>query len=316
VPRSAVLNFADPEQFQQAVQPADIDVVVTGGGTFDANLTMVKLNSLWMQHGHFSLPAVVHSKIPAGRRMFFLQFDPDQAPILHSGTEVAPDEIICYPVGSEHHYRATGSYRCGGLSLSETDFAGYEEALTGRVQPAPVAMRVVRPQPDLMARLLNVHKAVTDLMTTAPDIMVHPEVERAIEQEVTRAVIACLADPDSVESHRPRLRGLSVIARLEQMLQARSGEPLYVTDVCAGIGVSERTLRLHCQEQLGMSPHRYLWLRRMNLVQRALAHAEPAASSVTSIANDYGFAELGRFAVSYRKLFGASPSATLRRAAD
>jgi AraC-like DNA-binding protein len=88
---------------------------------------------------------------------------------------------------------------------------------------------------------------------------------------------------------------------------------LHVTDICAGIGVSERTLRLHCHEQLGMSPHRYLWLRRMNLVQHALTNAEQTDKTVTAIANDYGFAELGRFAVSYRRLFGESPSATLRR---
>jgi transcriptional regulator GlxA family with amidase domain len=62
-----------------------------------------------------------------------------------------------------------------------------------------------------------------------------------------------------------------------------------------------------------MRPHRYLWLRRMNLVRRARVHAEPTSKTVTEIANDCGFAELGRFAVSHRKLFGESPSVTLRR---
>ena len=102
--------------------------------------------------------------------------------------------------------------------------------------------------------------------------------------------------------------------RLEQMLAAHQGQPLYVAEVCGAIGVSVRTLQLYCREQFGVSPHRYLRLRRMNLVRQALASADPATKTVTEIATDYGFWELGRFAVAFRNLFGETPSATLRRA--
>jgi AraC-like DNA-binding protein len=61
-------------------------------------------------------------------------------------------------------------------------------------------------------------------------------------------------------------------------------------------------------------PHQYLRLRRLHLARRALASADATVGTVTQIANEYGFAELGRFAVLYRQLFGESPSVTLRRA--
>jgi AraC-like DNA-binding protein len=109
---------------------------------------------------------------------------------------------------------------------------------------------------------------------------------------------------------------MAVMRRFEQILEANPNEPLYITEVCAAIGVTDRTLRLHCQDHLGMNPQRYLWLRRMHLARRALAVADETMKTVTEIANEYGFGELGRFAVSYRKLYAEAPSVTLRRPPD
>jgi AraC-like DNA-binding protein len=54
----------------------------------------------------------------------------------------------------------------------------------------------------------------------------------------------------------------------------------------------------------------------MHLARRALRMADPATATVTEIATNYGFWELGRFSVAYRSLFGESPSAALRRPSD
>ena len=80
-----------------------------------------------------------------------------------------------------------------------------------------------------------------------------------------------------------------------------------------GLGVAERTLRASCEEYMGMGPIRFLTLRRMHLVRQALLSAVPSTSTVTRIATDHGFWELGRFAVAYRAAFGELPSETLKR---
>jgi transcriptional regulator GlxA family with amidase domain len=107
-----------------------------------------------------------------------------------------------------------------------------------------------------------------------------------------------------------------VLRRFEQILEANRDEPLYIPEICAEIGVPGRTLRHLCQEQLGVSPRRYLWLRRMNQTRRALTLADPHANTVTDIAAKHGFWEFGRFAVTYQQLFGEAPSVTLRRQPD
>jgi AraC-like DNA-binding protein len=104
--------------------------------------------------------------------------------------------------------------------------------------------------------------------------------------------------------------------RLEEVLRAGPETSLYMDDLCKAIGASYRTLHLCCREQLHMSPKRYLMLRRMHLARQALSRGDPEKTSVSEIATDYGFWELGRFSVVYRSLFGESPSTTLRRLPD
>jgi hypothetical protein len=45
------------------------------------------------------------------------------------------------------------------------------------------------------------------------------------------------------------------------------------------------------------APIRYLTLRRMHLVRRALLHAEPSKATVTRVVTEHGLWELGRFSV-------------------
>ena len=88
--------------------------------------------------------------------------------------------------------------------------------------------------------------------------------------------------------------------------------PVYVLDLCAATGVSERTLRDAFLKQCGMGPMRYLKLRRLHQVRRSLYGVAPGATSVKAAALENGFWDLGRFAVDYRAMFGESPSETLR----
>ena len=93
---------------------------------------------------------------------------------------------------------------------------------------------------------------------------------------------------------------------------AQAGQHLNVAALCTEIGVPERTLRVCCSEFLGMIPRRYFLLRRLNKARSVLRRADPAHASIAEIARSCQFHEPGRFAVTYRAVFGEMPSATLR----
>jgi AraC-like DNA-binding protein len=313
VPGSTILKLTDPYEYQAAIShAADVKTVVTGSGSYQSELTLVDLHHLGLLQGRISLPRIVQGV--SKKNLYTIDFPtPDnKAHWNFNGIEALGSHIaFCCP-GTEYVVTTLAEEAWGGISLPPETLASASRALVGYEITAPRASQLIRTPPPLMARLHNVHEAATRLAATVPDILAHPEVSRAIEQELLRALIACITDPAPIKKPNPNRQ--RVLQRFHQVVEANQYEPLYLPEICTAVGASERTLHSVCTEYLGLSPHRYLWLRRMNLVRRALALADPAANTVTTIANDYGFAELGRFAVAYRALYCESPSATLRHA--
>src|SRR4051794_11170698 len=202
---SEVASFDDPQRYEKSVRGANLRLVVAGRGVFAAKLTKIDLGRIWMQRAHISLPTITYSALVNGRTSLFLQFDPDQAPILNSGMAVSPSEVVRYAPMSAHHYRTSGPYQCGAVSMTQDDFARVSKILVGRELAPPEATRVMRPPPARLSRLLSLHKAATDLAESVPDVLAHPEVSKAIEQEMIRAMIACVSDSapqDSASPHR------------------------------------------------------------------------------------------------------------------
>ena len=128
-------------------------------------------------------------------------------------------------------------------------------------------------------------------------------------------VLSAAAKGLTSHSNATAVRRSAVIVRFEKFLQANRQRPVGYGEICATIGVSERTLRAHCQELLGVSPMLYARRRRMRMARAALLRADPATATVTRTAARFGFLEFGRFSVSYKKMFGELPSETLQRRA-
>ena len=102
------------------------------------------------------------------------------------------------------------------------------------------------------------------------------------------------------------------LKRAEEYLEAHVTEPVSLPALAGTVGVSVRTLNRAFKKRYGMGPIGLLKRRRLEHVRRALLAADPAAATVTQIALAHGFHHMSQFATDYRKLFGETPSETLR----
>jgi transcriptional regulator GlxA family with amidase domain len=105
-----------------------------------------------------------------------------------------------------------------------------------------------------------------------------------------------------------------LVKQAERLALAHMDEPLHISALCRTLEISERTLRKAFHRIHGLPPCRHLRMLRLSQARRALLSADRKAVTVTEIATGFGFVELGRFSVEYRKQFGESPSQTLQHA--
>ena len=316
MPASAVRTFTDPDAYFGGIRNLQVDGVVTRRGNFHATATRIDLHRLWMHRFDEKLPQIMRV-VPSGARSLILfPTDPDRA-MLANGIEASQEQIVMFGLGWPYYLRSS-SEGIGWATISVTpeDLAIASRAIIGRELRPPSVMRWLRPPTSSLSRLIKLHEATSHLARTTPDILAQPEVARSLEQALLEALILCVGGGPSERERNVHRQHATVMRRLEETLRTHSEEALYMADLCEAAGVSYWTLRDCSLEYLGMSPKRYLWMRRMNLVRRALQTANAPSTTVTEIATNYGFWELGRFSVAYRRLFGESPSTALRRPAN
>jgi transcriptional regulator GlxA family with amidase domain len=200
------------------------------------------------------------------------------------------------------------------MSVSAEQLANCSKALTGRPIAAPPASKVFRPARAETLRFQRLFRQACGLAEAGRKLIEHPEVARALEQQLLHAVVNCLAaDREAEDAAKTRHLHAAVMARFEEALTTHIDQKLSMPTLCAELGVAERTLRMCCAEFIGISPIRYALLKRLNRARAALRCASPATASVAEVARNNHFLEFGRFAVTYRNVFGESPSTTLQR---
>jgi AraC-like DNA-binding protein len=116
----------------------------------------------------------------------------------------------------------------------------------------------------------------------------------------------------SAHEGRPRIPRQRIIQRCMEFLELHTDSSVAVSDLSTAAGVSERTVRTAFQEYFGVGPVRYLQLRRLHRIHRALGAADPERATVSGVLIEHGEWEYSRFASRYYELFGKLPSETLR----
>jgi AraC family ethanolamine operon transcriptional activator len=216
-----------------------------------------------------------------------------------------PSCEVCVSTKVEHDW-------CG--VFVPTHFLAGGKPLASVPGSKPGTVRVSRPTQQIARRLRNITSQVMAAAADYPQFESSPAATRAAGELVNVAsLVTGLRPVDNPD--RPGRRKVSrakIIARSKELLEQREGRIVSVGELASAADVSERTLRTAFNEFFGVGPVRYLQLRQLQQVRRALRAADPDAVTVSKILVEHDEWEFGQFAARYRRLFGELPSETLR----
>ncbi len=120
---------------------------------------------------------------------------------------------------------------------------------------------------------------------------------------------------DDVAEHEPQPVAPRAVRTAVEIIEAEAHLPLTLSSIAARCHVSARSLQQGFRRHLQTTPMAYLREVRLRRAHQCLLESDPSIDSVASIAYQWGFSNLGRFAAAHTARYHELPAATLRRSA-
>lgn len=312
---SLQLRNCAPEELTGVIDSTQMEQRFLPGGVLEVNIDRIYLGHAVVQRGRYGMGVLARGAWPAGHVCLgFVRDTPSHATV--NGFLCPTMSLQLYSEGTEISYRAPpGStwfaYCVKRDTLQEAVTTLYDAPLpipqTGSVSACLA--------PSSRQRLAD---CIDELFIAASGPAAASKFHqiRALEArllyEAARAVVP-MDQRSAATSQRHAANRRRLISQAEDYLRSNIAKPFVLGECARAIGCSERMIERHFRAIYGVPPN--IWFRCMKLeaVRKELRCAGKRDVHISDIATRWGFSHFGRFAVEYRRLFGETPSETLRK---
>jgi AraC-like DNA-binding protein len=318
VPAWFAVDVSDPEHFVEGLRGATLQATQLSRGSLGSELARIEL-----PQGHLDLvrlgPAMLFSGAVAGDAytITFVLDCPEPGEAFNFQTQHSDGYIGVFAPGGALDAMTPAGYASITLTVPASGmfetFLGIGEALTEEVLDRGAGFRISDPA---QRPIRDVADAAWRMVRDPARPLDTATVREGLGRAAVSAFRAAICDGGHLRLPPPSVRLARRYGRLRQardFVASHIAAPIYVDDLCQATGLTPRGLEFLFQDLLGVNPVRFLLHKRLHGARDALLAAPPTPGVIKRVALEWGFWHLGRFAGSYRALFGESPSATLVR---
>ncbi|MBR0798813.1 AraC family transcriptional regulator [Bradyrhizobium jicamae] len=298
------------EGLHNAVKGSHVDVMQLERGKLCGTLSHVGIGDFSLSIGSFNV-GVRTQRVSTDEKLIIGMLLSAKDRVTHWAFDMQPGDVLVIPPSIEHDgvFQSASSYAAIRFDLTDlprvfgseprlSDAETWRQKNHYRADSA-IGMVATQRLPQIVSHLAR-----------------HPGVLSENSAEFWKQTIVDCMTATIVTSLPPDDYGnlpsaMKMVRYVEDYLEAAGTRPVHVSEICSEFRLSRRSLHRAFHEVFGIGPVTFLRHKRLCAVHSLLRQSAPGQTTVTEVALQQGFIELGRFSQYYRAMFGEYPSQTL-----
>lgn len=308
-------SFSSFDELRQATLAFDVDFRPLTVSSAASTLFQFIEGPRMLSHTTLHSQVEQRGSLPPGTRTLALPVGPNPRLEKWYGQDVTENSLLLFPDHGEIDCVSQPGFEVFILTLPESELLACAEDL-GISEPDPwidgagsIFSCAPKERDKLLSTLKNFQRACVDQQAAHNNT---PQ-QQFIKDTILNKIVNLVDAAPSTSMKIPFRSMQRCIDRTREFVDANQREPLKVRDLCKAASVSERTLERVFKRYYGVGPKQFLKSQKLFGFHRSLLAADPVVSSVSMLANHWGYWHMGQLARDYQYLFGELPSETLNR---
>jgi len=303
-------QFDDFDELATTIKAWDLDFRQLDRGQSKANLSQIIGANVAFSHAHFNRHYHQQGSTPPGMRTFGISED-HVTGINWFGHAVTPSSLLCFPTSKILEAVSKPNFEVYTISFSEQLLAKVAN-LYGLPELDDILIneeKLANGDPKVIHNIRILLRKVRYLMQQGSKQVNNIELQQLLENELPARILNALSDSLSVTYAKPTQRKKrQAIKKTCAYINEHPTDPVLVNDLCQYADVSVRTLENAFKEYYGVTPKHYLRATRLNGAYKEIRDVNSPLTTISDIANKWGFWHMGQFAKDYRLMYGTLPS--------
>jgi AraC-like DNA-binding protein len=312
----SVLRITDPTVVGDSIEVLNMDVINLDPKGFEYKQISVPLEDCCLIYQWTNKALRTHSRVHKDFESCWILGSQARGSL--DGAELFPYALIVAGPDAHGELIADSDYENVGWLVPPKVLRRH---LTARGKKGSLSIPedhdVWRPDADLARELFELGARIAETAESSPETFNDSHWARYGAQvefmdTLVTTIESCDLD-ETVDIDKTAKSYSQIVRTCEEYTVQLDGCRPYLSELCAAAGVSERTLQNAFKDIMGMSPMAYLHRLRLHRARDELRKTTIDSTTVSEVAMNWGFWQLGEFSQTYKNCFGEVPSETLKR---